>query len=164
MINLDFNNTQRFMHDNLYWNYRLGGLQASLGISQMKHLNKTIQNKIRQGAYYTSLLKGCEEFIQYPLSEHNGVDNHYWVYGIVIKNGVSRELVMEELTSKGIQTRPFFWPLHLQNSLPKEFKSSEYILPNSEFIGKNGFYIPIGEHVRKKDQEYIVNNLIAASQ
>ena len=29
MRNLDFNNSKRFVHENLYWNYRMGGLQAS---------------------------------------------------------------------------------------------------------------------------------------
>ena len=38
MRNLGFNNSKRFVHDNLFWNYRLGGLQAALGISQIKNL------------------------------------------------------------------------------------------------------------------------------
>mgnify|MGYP003314293367 CR=1 FL=1 len=30
MVNLDFESSKRFIHNNLYWNYRLGGLQACL--------------------------------------------------------------------------------------------------------------------------------------
>ena len=160
MINLDFNNNERFKHNNLYWNYRLSGLQASLGLSQIKHLDKTISNKISQGLYYTSLLSEYADLIQCPLSEFNNVKNHYWVYGIVLKNGANREKVTDELSLRCIQTRPFFWPLHLQNSLPVEFKVSENKLPNAEFIGKNGFYIPIGNHVSKKDQDYIIENVL----
>ena len=62
MINLDFNNNERFKHNNLYWNYRLSGLQASFGLSQIKHLDKTISNKISQGLYYTSLLSEYADF------------------------------------------------------------------------------------------------------
>ena len=51
MINLDFDNNKRFAHNNLYWNYRLSGLQASLGISQLKQINKTINKKINKGYY-----------------------------------------------------------------------------------------------------------------
>ena len=66
--------------------------------------------------------------IQCPLSEFNNVKkNHYWVYGIVLKNGANREKVTDELSLRGIQTRPFFWPLHLQNSLPVEFKKYQKI-------------------------------------
>ncbi len=162
MINLDFNNQERFKHDNLFWNYRLGGLQASLGLSQIKNLNKTIENKINQGKFYSELLQGFEGIVQYPLTVKNEVKNHYWVYGVVIKNGAKRESVMQTLELSGIQTRPFFWPLHLQNCLPDEFKLRQIELPNSEFLGNNGFYIPIGDHVSKKDQKYIIEKLVEA--
>ena len=43
-----------------------------------------------------------------------------------------------------------FLPLHLQNCLPDDIKSEEIKIPNAEILGKNGFYIPIGQHVSKK--------------
>ena len=36
MRNLDFKSKTRFQHDNLYWNYRLGGLQAALEFHNQK--------------------------------------------------------------------------------------------------------------------------------
>ena len=45
MINLGFNNKARFQHDNLYWNYRLSGLQASLGNAQLSNVNAVIEKK-----------------------------------------------------------------------------------------------------------------------
>ena len=35
MRNLDFDNSRRFIHESMYWNYRVGGLQAALGYSQI---------------------------------------------------------------------------------------------------------------------------------
>ena len=52
MRNLDFNNTKRFTHENLYWNYRMGGLQAALAKSQMKSIYKVINYKKIQGKKY----------------------------------------------------------------------------------------------------------------
>ena len=40
MRNLDFDNYKRFIHENLYWNYRMGGLQASLARSQINNIDK----------------------------------------------------------------------------------------------------------------------------
>jgi len=160
MINLDFDNNKRFAHNNLYWNYRLSGLQASLGISQLKQINKTINKKIQQGLYYSKLLSNYNNKIQLPLNEHNGEKNHFWVYGVVIKNSVDRKFVMEELYKNGIQTRPFFWPLHLQKSLPYKYQTKE-VLKNSEKLGTNGFYLPIGSHVTKKHQRFISSTLIS---
>ena len=56
------------------------------------------------------------------------------------------------------QTRKFFWPLHLQNALPSEFKTNE-TLSISENLGSNGLYLPIGDHINKKDQEFISNKI-----
>jgi perosamine synthetase len=48
--------------------------------------------------------------------------------------------VMKNLHKKGVGTRPFFWPLHLQ----PVFKPNNIRLKNSEFISKFGFYLPSG--------------------
>ena len=63
MRNLDFKSKTRFQHDNLYWNYRLGGLQAALGISQSKNLKRVIENKIRQGYIYDEFLSEVNQII-----------------------------------------------------------------------------------------------------
>ena len=156
MRNLDFNNEKRFQHDKLYWNYRMGGLQAALGISQLKNINKTINKKIRQGLIYNNLLDK-EINLQLPLTEFEGSKNHYWVYGIVLKDK-SREDLAKFLIEKGIQTRNFFWPLHLQNALPKKFFSNTDLI-SSEKLGKQGLYLPLGDHVTEKDQEFIANKI-----
>ena len=160
MRNLDFNPEQRFQHDNLYWNYRLSGIQASLGISQLKSLDKRINKKIRQGQNYSKLFSGHEDILQYPIHNDGEIVNHYWVYGLIIKNGVDRNSLLDFLYKKGIQTRPFFWPLHLQNALPKNYRKPESVMKNSELLGKSGFYIPLGEHVSIRKQKFISEMII----
>tara|TARA_B100001121_G_scaffold310693_1_gene344155 strand:+ start:2685 stop:3797 length:1113 start_codon:yes stop_codon:yes gene_type:complete len=160
MRNLDFNNSQRFKTENLFWNYRMSGLQASLGLSQIKSLSKVIQNKIEQGNYYQKLLNEYNDILITPPKELNGSKNHYWVFGIVLKNKGIRDSVMNEMHMKGIETRPFFWPLHLQPSLPEELKRKNYALTVSEDIGENGFYIPLGNHINKKIQQKIVQEMV----
>tara|TARA_B110000444_G_C18849662_1_gene604550 strand:- start:2675 stop:3781 length:1107 start_codon:yes stop_codon:yes gene_type:complete len=160
MRNLDFSNEQRFNSKNLYWNYRMSGLQAALGISQIKNLNKTIKNKKKQGAYYQQLFADYGEIVQTPLKSINLSENHYWVFGILLKKENMRDVLMEELRSKGIETRPFFWPLHLQDALPEKYKPEENSLPTSEQLGSDGLYIPIGPHIKRKHQEFIVKSIL----
>ena len=152
MRNLDFDNSRRFQHDHFYWNYRMGGLQAALGLSQVKNLKNTISNKIKQGKIYNNFLESLSG-IQLPLVKHQGSENHYWVYGIVLKSK-SRDDLSKHLYDMGIQTRNFFWPLHLQSALPEKYYSQRN-LPVSEHIGKNGLYLPLGEHLKENDQRYI---------
>ena len=82
MRNLDFqSNKDSFImkHTGIQ---RLGGLQAALGISQIKNLKKTIQLKTLQGEFYSELLGEYSDQIKTPLKENLGVKNHYWVYGL----------------------------------------------------------------------------------
>lgn len=159
MRNLDFTNKSRFKHENLYWNYRLGGLQAALGISQLTQLEKQIKNKIHQGSVYQNLLEEYSSVLTLPLDEIGNIKNHYWVFGVLLKIENIRDKVIEDLSNRGIETRPFFWPLHLQNALPREYATTKKLLI-SENLGANGLYLPMGRHVSAKKQKFVVQNLI----
>ena len=160
MRNLDFVNSKRFVHENTYWNYRMSGLQAALGLSQIKSLEKTISNKIQQGLYYQKLLEKYQNLLSTQLNNWNGMQNHYWVFGVLLKKEGIRDQVMKDLLEKDIETRPFFWPLHLQPSLPSKFQIKNDNLNVSNTLGRNGLYIPIGKHITRKKQELIIKNLI----
>ena len=162
MRNLDFTSKNRFQHENMYWNYRMGGLQASLGISQIKRLDKTISKKIEQGEYYQDLLSDYGDVIQLPLKEIRKSLNHYWVFGIVLKENNIRDSLMKKLFDFKIETRPFFYPLHLQPFFKKKNKNSNEYLVESERLGKNGLYIPIGNHLDKSKQKFIAKTLTSS--
>ena len=143
--NVCFQKKQRFVHDELGWNYRMTNLQAALGVAQVDQLDTFIERKKEIGAYYQ------EEFaefghVQRPLERTDYADNVYWVYGLVVKDSssINAQDVMAKLGKKGIGTRPFFWPLHIQPVLEKYGFSVQNKLPNSEKIANNGFYLPSG--------------------
>ncbi len=159
MRNLDFTN-ERFKHENFYWNYRLSGLQASLGISQLRNLENVIKNKRMQGKIYQDLLLEHSDIIQPPLDSFSDVNNHYWVFGILLKKKNIRNELMEKMYKDGIETRPFFWPLHLQSALSDNLKKEKGYLPVSENLGENGLYLPMGNHLNKKIQKNIISMLI----
>jgi len=143
--NLCFKAEQRFVHDELGWNYRMTNLQAALGVAQLERLDKFVAIKRRMGALYTTLLDGTPG-IQLPLANTNYANNIYWVYGIVLDETVpfdARES-MERLGKLGIGTRPFFWPMHEQPVFQKMglFVGENY--PVAERIARRGFYIPSG--------------------
>ena len=61
---------------------------------------------------------------------------------------------------EGIETRPFFYPLHLQPVLNKKFKPN-YDLGITENLGNNGLYLPLGNHVTGAVQKKVINKLLA---
>ena len=136
--NLDFNNSDRFKHENLFWNYRLSGIQAAFGNSSIKSIEKVIKMKIKKADVYNGLFSEYEDILQLPLTDLDGVKNHYWVYGIIPKIEFDRKKVMSILLEKGIETRPFFFPLNLQPAYLNLGKDI-FECPISEKIGKKGF-------------------------
>ena len=158
MRNLDFNNERRFVHNKFYWNSRLSGLQAALAYSQIKNISKVIYKKQQQAALYDSLLSQNKE-ISIPIKNYRGTENNYWVYGIVLKTPNLRDKLIENLYNNGVESRPFFWPLHLQPAYLNSNNAENIELLNSEYLGKNGLYLPMGAHVNKKVQKKIVNIL-----
>jgi len=141
--NLCFGKTDRFVHQELGWNFRMSNLQAAVGVAQLERLPQTLEKKREIGRLYHQHLEGCKSF-NLPLKQTAYCENIYWVFGIISKNE-SRDAKwwMKELAEKGIGTRPFFYPMHLQPAL-KAGSRAKGNFPNSEMIAKYGFYLPSG--------------------
>jgi perosamine synthetase len=143
--NLCFKPGQRFVHDELGWNFRMTNLQAALGVAQLERLDEFLVIKRRMGRRYTELLRNTPG-LQLPLPSTDGAENVYWVYGIVLDDDVpfdARE-AMRRLAAAGIGTRPFFWPMHQQPVLTKRGLFAGEAYPVAERIARRGFYIPSG--------------------
>lgn len=157
--NLYFGNgSQRFMHKKLGWNFRMSNLQAAVGLAQLEKLDFNIKKRREIGKYYNLGLKKFENIFYLPVDDIKYCKNIYWIYGLVIKKEykITAKKFMNLLNKKGVGTRPFFFPLHKQPIIKKLNKQN---LPNSEFISKNGFYIPSGLGIKLKQQKYVVDKI-----
>jgi perosamine synthetase len=156
--NLCFEPEKRFIHFDIGWNYRLTNLQAALGLAQLENLDNSIIRKKLLGQKYQDLLLN-NPLLQTPVRRKDGYDNHYWVFGVVLKaeHKKNAAAIMKDLNSEGIGTRPFFWPMHKQPIL-SEFASGN--LPVSEKISVNGFYLPSGVGTTVEEIEISANKLL----
>ena len=142
--NLCFNANKRFVHEELGWNMRMTNVQAAIGLAQLERWDESIARKRAMGKLYTELLKDTKH-IALPLENNNYANNIYWVFGIISENhDKTAEYIMQQLGEKGIGTRPFFYPMHLQPVLKRMglYKNESY--PNAEKLYKYGFYVPSG--------------------
>ena len=143
--NLCFNPKKRFVHEDLGWNMRMTNMQAALGVAQLERLSEFVGYKRRIGKLYTELL-GDISCIQLPLKSTPYADNIYWVYGIVLDEGLDfvAEEAMKRLSNKGVATRPFFWPMHEQPVFKRMGLFKNICCPIAEKLARRGFYIPSG--------------------
>lgn len=161
--NLCFQPQQRFLHEELGWNYRLTNLQAALGLAQLERLETTLVRKRQIGALYETLLQS-RPGLQRPLPSTDYARNIYWVYGLVLDDDLpfDARTLMAELGRRGVGTRPFFWPMHEQPVFHRMGLLEGLELPVSERLARRGFYIPSGLALTDDQQKRVVEHLLAA--
>lgn len=136
---------QRFIHDEIGFNYRMTNMQAALGVAQLERIEQIVDKKRLIGSTYNLLLDDLD-MINLPVKSTDYCENIYWVYAITLKdhsNTTARQ-VMSDLAEYKIGTRPFFYPIHQQPVYRKQGLFLQDSLPNSEKLYNTGFYIPSG--------------------
>lgn len=158
--NLCFQKDNRFVHEELGWNFRMTNLQAALGLAQLEQLDKFAEKKREMGKKYTHLLADVDS-VQVPLRRTEYAENIYWVYGIVLNDQVPFDAkgAMKRLAERKIGTRPFFWPMHEQPVFRKMGLFGNEAYPVAQRLARRGFYIPSGLALTDDKIEYVATSL-----
>lgn len=142
--NLGFQQGKRFEHEVLGYNFRMGNLQAAVGVAQTERIAALVERKIWQGTLYRQLLANMPGITLQAVQDW--ARPVYWVNGIVLDDALPFDApaLAAELLKQGIQTRPFFWPMHQQPVLQKLglFAGERY--PVAERLARRGLYLPSG--------------------
>ena len=143
--NLCFDHDRRFIHNELGWNFRMSNIQAAIGVAQLEQIEEFLKKKRKIGSWYQQRLAG-HPLLQLPLERTEYAENIYWVYGVVLNDRVPFDAsgAMAKLKEKGIDSRHFFWPMHLQPVFQKLGLFGDESCPNAERIARRGFYLPSG--------------------
>ena len=163
--NLCFGKINRFNHDDIGWNYRMTNIQATLGISQLSRINSIVKERQRIGNIYYKLLENVKN-IYIPKPINNVSKNIYWVVGILLirNKNLTAIKVIEDLKKKNIGARPFFWPISNQDVFKnyKFYDKKKY--KNSNYLSKQGLYLPNYLGIKKNEITYICKSLIEILQ
>jgi perosamine synthetase len=159
--NLCFQPQNRFVHEELGWNFRLSNLQAALGVAQLERLDEFVERKRHIGQLYTKLLSDIPG-LQLPLPQTNYATNIYWVYGIVLNDDLPFDAkeAMRRLGEQKIGTRPFFWPMHEQPVFQKMGLFKDELYPVAEKIARRGFYLPSGLALIEEQVKRVVQAVV----
>jgi perosamine synthetase len=149
--------TRRYWHEFVGFNYRMTNLQAAIGVAQMEKLDFFVERKQWIAKAYTMCLEKIGGF-KVPLYSKD-VINSYWIYTFIVLDnlGISRDEVIDKLASKGIETRPVFYPLHMMPPY-KNFGSSD-VLQNSIWVSSNGLSLPSSASLTEKELDYICTSI-----
>ena len=100
------------MHPEIGYNFRMNDIQMAIGLTQMKKLPKIIELKQKNYNLYCNLLEECEDI---ELLKPREEVAPFIPFRVVLRvNEDDACGLMEFMKENGIETRTFFYPLHLQ--------------------------------------------------
>lgn len=146
----------------LGFHYRTNDILCSLGISQLKKLNKFISYRKKVAKYYDIAFSKFKNCIPLQLNMRNKSANHLYVLKINFKKiKISRKQVMNKLKSKGIITQVHYIPVNMHPFYLKNRPSKKINLKMSKKYYSECLSIPIYYKLSKNQQNYIIRNLKA---
>merc|ERR1712217_837294 len=80
-----------------------------------------------------------------------------WVFGVETEDRKTRDALREYLAACGIETRNYFFPLHLEpvNFYGDDAGVYDVLLANAEHVAQVGFYLPTHSFLEHSDVEAI---------
>jgi perosamine synthetase len=143
-----------FYHEALGFGYRMSGMQAALGLAQLERIDEFISIRRKNAKLYNSLLSELEKKIILP-PEASWAKNVYWMYSILIQDrfGISRDELIKKLELEGIETRTFFYPIHVQPIYAKQYRGQSF--PVADELSIKGINLPSGNNLTADEVTYV---------
>jgi perosamine synthetase len=152
-----FSPDRHFWHEHLGFNYRMTNLQAAVGLAQTERLDSMVAARRRLRDNYDARLRSIPG-VRLP-AETPGALNVFWMYAVRIDPafGVGRDELRLRLAQRGVETRSFFVPMHLQPIYFDQFRGQRF--PVAEALCQTGFYLPTSEALNDSDADWICEQI-----
>jgi len=145
-------------HVRLGYNYRLDELSAALGLAQMERIEELLSKRERVARWYGERLQGLEG-VETPYLAPQTTRVGWFVYVVSLASHVDREALMASLEERGIPSRPYFPPIHLQPFYRETFGYAEGDFPVAESVASCTLALPFCGTMTEEQVEYVCDKL-----
>jgi perosamine synthetase len=128
-------------HTRLGYNYRMDEMSAALGLAQMQRVDEILAKRTQVAAWYNERLAGVE-LVETPTIVPETTRMSWFVYVVRILPPASRDDAMAQLDARGIPSRPYFTPIHLQPFYRDRFGYGPGDFPVTEELGRTSLALP----------------------
>ena len=144
---------------NLGLNFKANDISAAVALVHLRRFDSIINRRKENAEALTSLLCGIQGAIRLPEFPKESCP---FAYPMMINStDISRNEICRALNERGIETRPMFPCIPTRQPAYRSVAASyDNLLPNSEYLSANGFYVGCHEHLSPQDMEIVARAVI----
>ncbi|NVM21080.1 MAG: DegT/DnrJ/EryC1/StrS family aminotransferase [Desulfobacterales bacterium] len=154
-------NDKMFYNAEVAYKYKMSSMQAALGLAQLERIEELIARKRQIFAWYEEELADVGDLTLNR--EAADTKNTYWMVCAILdpKFGISKERLIELMSEKNIDCRPFFYPL---SSLPAyanldDAQKAHQRNQVSYQVSPYGMNLPSGMDITEEKVKYVCDAL-----
>jgi perosamine synthetase len=149
---------RRIVHDRLGFNYRLSELACALGVAQLERAEDILAQRARVARLYQDRLRGVEGL---QLPPDSGPEQRSWfLYVVLLPEEADRDMVMDALATKGIDSKPYLPCIHLQPFYRERFGFRGGEFPNAERAAARSLALPFFDAMSEGEVDQVCEALI----
>lgn len=144
--------------DMIGFNYRMTNIQAAVGCAQMERLHEFIAAKHRIRLFYEKQFKDLKSIgiSLFPMTEGSSC----WFSGIVLPAASKLEdtrQIIQKLKERGIESRTFWKPVHLQEPYLSAPRSS---VEKAESVWERIITLPCSTNITENELQFVAESLM----
>ncbi|MHC4618044.1 MAG: DegT/DnrJ/EryC1/StrS family aminotransferase [Planctomycetota bacterium] len=140
------------------YNYRMTNIQAAIGLAQVERIEWHIARRREVASWYRRYLEDVPGVQFSPQAQW--AESVFWLSCVVLESSeVDRDEVMRRMLDRGIDTRPFFYPMH---TLPPYRTTGTGSYPVAEWLADNGVNLPSSALLTESQVRRVAETLVWA--
>ncbi len=146
--------TRRYFHPMLGYNYRMTNIEAAIGLAQLERLRVFVEKKRQiRGWYEEALVEDVARGRCCLQQSYEGDRPSCWMTALTVE-GVRPAAVAHVFERDGIDTRPFFAPVH---AFP--YLRDPHRFPVAASLHRRGIILPSALTLTRADVDHVVDRL-----
>lgn len=143
--------SKRYWHDQVGYSYRMTNMQAALGLAQIERIDELLARKIEIFKLYEKNLLNISG-IKLNFTA-DWASNVYWLVCLEIEGYTEKERdnLIQALSLKGIETRPYFYPI---SDMPM-YETNRIHTPVTHKVSQRGINLPSYFDLKNQKIDYI---------
>ena len=147
--------TPTYQINELGYNYRIDDIRSSLGIEQLKKIDKLNDLRKKVAINYKKLINKAIPSIIIPFKKFIGENYSYHLFPILLPYNLDRNELIKFLNDRGIQTSIHYKPIHKL----KFYEKKNFKLINLDKISNHIMSLPIYPKLSLIDQKCIIKDI-----